>query len=257
MDPNAKLAELTARTRQWAQARAAEEPALRVRLAQPIDAPGIPQAVAEILNASAGGRAQGGTHPKPPFADTLEAFQRQIAACEACPRAGKRKKLVYGEGHSAAPLVFIGEGPSSDDDASGRPFTGASGDLLDRMVAAMGFKRADVYLVHVVKCRGLGNEPTPAEVAACLPYLKQQLSLLKPKALVSFGPYASGLLTGAGGPPGLGGTPKPMAELRGRWAKFKGIPLMPTYHPEEILRDEGLKRFVWADLKLVMKHLQA
>lgn len=248
LDPNAKLAELTARTRQWAQARAAEEPALRVRLAKPIDAPGIPQAVAEILNTAAAGRSAGGTHPKPPFAGTLEAFQRQIAACEACPRAGKRKKLVFGEGHSAAPLVFIGEGPSSDDDASGRPFSGASGDLLDRMVAAMGFKRAEVYLVQVVKCRGLGNEPTPAEAAACLPYLEQQLALLAPKALVSFGRYTSALLSG---------TPKPMAELRGRWSKFKGIPLMPTYHPEEILRDEGLKRFVWADLKLVMKHLQA
>lgn len=248
MDPNAKLAELAARTRQWAQARAAEEPALRVRLAKPLDAPGIPQAVAEILNSTAAGNAQGGARPKPPFADTMEAFQRQIAACEACPRAGKRKKLVFGEGHSASPLVFIGEGPSSDDDASGRPFSGASGDLLDRMVAAMGFKRAEVYLVHVVKCRGLGGTPTPAETAACLPYLEQQLSLLSPKALVSFGSYASALLSGA---------PKPMAELRGRWSKFKGIPLMPTYHPDEILRDEGLKRFVWADLKLVMKHLQA
>jgi DNA polymerase len=246
---HSKLADLAARTRAFVQARAAEEPGLRVRLAEPIDAPGIPQAVAEILNAKAGGGPAGGAQPKPPYADTLEAFQRQISECQRCPLGGKRKKLVYGEGHSAAPLLFVGEGPSAADDASGRPFSGPAGDLLDRMIAAMGFKRAGVYLAHVTKCRGqAGKAPTPQEAEACLPYLRHQLSLLKPKAIVSFGAFASGVLAGAA---------QPLGDLRGRWAQFQGVPLMPTYHPEDVLRDEGLKKFVWADLKLVMKHLQA
>jgi DNA polymerase len=249
LDAASKLADLAARTRVWAQARAAEEPGLRVRLAEPLEPAGIPQAVAEILNAASTKGPVGGAKPQPPYADSLEAFQRQISECQRCPLGGKRKRLVFGEGHSAAPLVFVGEGPSAADDGSGRPFSGPAGELLDRMIAAMGFKRADVYLAHVTKCRGqAGKAPTREEAEACLPYLRHQLSLLKPKAIISFGAYATGV---------LGGTAQPLTEQRGRWGRFQEIPVMPTYHPDEVLRDEGLKKFVWADLKLVMKHLQA
>lgn len=244
---NEQLASLAARTRAWAQSRPASEQALRVRLARPLEGVAIPAAAAEIL--AMGARLSDGADPQAPWAGTLEAFQRQINACQRCPLGAKRRKFVFGEGDSQAPLVFVGDAPGIEEDASGRPFAGPAGALLDRMIAAMGFKRPDVYLANVLKCRGqAGREPDAVETEACRPYLQQQLALLQPKVIISLGAYSSRLLTGS---------ERPLSELRGRWAEHAGRPLMPTYHPNELLKDPGLKRFVWEDLKQVMKRLQA
>lgn len=249
-DLDQDLADLAVRTRQWAEARRQGPGAgdLRVRLARPLDGPPISAAVAEILAAGSGsGGLAAGAAPAPPWADSLEAFQRQICECQRCPLGAKRKKFVFGEGNVHAPLVFVGDGPGGEDEAAGRAFQGPSGDLLERILAAMGFKRGEVYLCNVLKCRpvaGLG--PQDADAEACSPYLQRQLDLLKPKAVVALGALAARLLSA---PPG------DMAGIRGRWIEHRGLPVMPTYHPADLLRDPALKRHVWDDMKQVLRKL--
>jgi DNA polymerase len=241
-----QLAAIAARTRAWAQAQAQLHPSARLRLARPLEAASRAEAVAQILGTAA--TAQGGSHPQPPWAESLEAFQRQIGDCQRCPLGGKRRKLVFGEGPSHAPLAFVGDAPGPEEDASGRPFAGSAGQLLDRMIAAMGFKRGDVYLANLLKCRGQAQRPPSAEeLEACRPYLEHQLSLLRPQAIISLGASSSRLLCRS---------EKPLAELRGHWHQHGTVPVMPTFHPADLLQDPGLKRFVWDDLKLVMKRLK-
>jgi len=144
--------------------------------------------------------------------------------------------------------MFIGEGPGADEDRTGRPFVGQAGKLLDRMIFAMGFERADVYIANVVKCRPPGNrDPKEDEVASCAPYLDRQIELIQPGVLVALGKPASHRLTG---------TTKPMGAMRGRWSSYRGIPLMPIFHPAYLLRNPKAKREVWHDLKMVIERLQ-
>ena len=160
----------------------------------------------------------------------------------------KRKQTVFSRGDPFAELCFIGEGPGADEDAQGAPFVGRAGQLLDKMIVAMGYGRDDVYVVNIVKCRPPENrKPEPEEMEACTPYLNQQLGLVKPKVIVALGATAV---------QGLVGTTEGIMRLRGKWKLYKGtIPIMPTFHPAYLLRQPAAKREVWEDLKQVMKHL--
>ena len=179
--------------------------------------------------------------------ETLESLAASAAGCSLCRLSEKRKTVVFGEGDAKAAVLFIGEGPGAEEDRTGRPFVGQAGRLLDQMIFAMGFDRQQVYIANVVKCRPPGNrDPKDDEVAACAAFLDRQIELIDPTVIVALGKPASRRLTG---------TNKPMGALRGRWSSYRGIPLMPVFHPAYLLRQPKLKREAWQDLKLVMRRL--
>ncbi|MCZ7644991.1 MAG: uracil-DNA glycosylase [Planctomycetota bacterium] len=176
-------------------------------------------------------------------------LEARALACTQCPLHQGRQHVVFGEGNREAKLVFVGEGPGADEDATGRPFVGRAGQLLDKIIGAMGLAREEVYICNVLKCRPPGNRtPNPQEVAACSPYLEEQLELLAPKAIVALGsPAARTLLR----------TSEGITRLRGRWMLYKGVRVMPTYHPAFVLRQytKEVRKAVWDDMQLVVKHL--
>jgi DNA polymerase len=179
---------------------------------------------------------------------TLSEIAEQISTCTACPLHASRTKTVPGEGNPNRPdILFVGEGPGADEDAQGRPFVGAAGQLLDKMIEAMGFKRSEVFIANVVKCRPPGNRvPLPEEMSACIPYLKAQIALIQPKIIVALGKTAvQGLLQ----------EEVAITKFRGTWCKYEGIDLMPTYHPAFLLRSPGRKGETWTDLKTVLAKL--
>jgi DNA polymerase len=158
-----------------------------------------------------------------------------------------RKNIVYGVGNPDARLVFVGEAPGATEDARGEPFVGDAGQLLTRMIGAMGFAREDVYICNILKCRPPGNrDPEPDEVERCEPFLKRQLAAIQPVVIVALGRIAAQTL--------LGST-APISALRGRWRSYQGIPLLATYHPAFLLRQPGQKRTAWEDLKEVIAEL--
>lgn len=176
-----------------------------------------------------------------------------VQQCRACILAGQRSTVVFGEGNADARLVFVGEGPGEEEDRTGRPFVGRAGELLTKMIAAMGLRREDVYIANMVKCRPPGNRtPEPAEVAACMPFLLRQLQIIAPKVIVTLGnPATQNLLKTTIG----------ITKLRGQWQKLpnlaeglEGIPVMPTFHPAYVLRNynETTRSLVWSDLQKVM-----
>lgn len=168
-----------------------------------------------------------------------------VQQCRACQLCMNRNNTVFGEGNPDADLMFIGEGPGFDEDRLGRPFVGKAGQLLDKMIAAMQFTRAEVFIANVVKCRPPNNRtPMPDEAAACIGYLQRQIELVAPKVIVLLGATAARFLLN---------TNTGIMRLRGRWLQYNGIPVMPTYHPAFLLRQEGAKREAWMDLQMVMK----
>jgi len=184
----------------------------------------------------------------PTFESTdLDGLARHLLNCARCRLSEKRKTVVFGEGAPDARIMFIGEGPGAEEDRTGRPFVGQAGQLLDRMVIAMGFQRAQIYIANVVKCRPPGNrDPKDDEISACSGFLDRQIELIRPDVIVALGRFAANRLTG---------TDKPLGALRGRWSHYKGVPLLSTYHPAYLLRTPADKRKVWADLKLVLAKL--
>jgi DNA polymerase len=194
-------------------------------------------------------RPPGATMPPPPQ-EALETLTAQIRACTACPLCKTRIQAVPGEGVSRPLAVIIGEGPGADEDASGRPFVGKAGQLLDRMLASIGlFRHANCYIANVVKCRPPDNrDPLPDEIAACAPFLTRQIDLLTPRLILSVGRVSAGFLLN---------TDEKIGTLRGRFADYRGIPLLPTYHPSALLRNEALKRPAWEDLKIFKAKLAA
>jgi len=189
-------------------------------------------------------------------AAALSAVTEEVAACTACALCRGRTHTVPGEGNPDADLVFIGEGPGHDEDISGRPFVGRAGQLLTKMIAAMGLSRRDVFIANVVKCRPPGNRtPMADEVAACWDYLCRQLQIIRPKVIVTLGnPSTKKLLDTATGITRLRGTWQSLPE----WAPgLGGIAVMPTFHPSYVLRryDPGTRGKVWQDLQQVMAHL--
>ena len=174
--------------------------------------------------------------------DSLDAIAREVENCRACRLCEKRKRAVPGQGPSAPLAMVVGEGPGAEEDAQGLPFVGPAGRLLDKMLASIGLSReSNCFIANVVKCRPPDNrDPAPDERAACLGYLRRQIALLKPRAILCLGRIAAGaLLDSAEG----------VGRLRGAWRDFEGTPLFVTYHPSALLRDEAYKRPAWEDLK--------
>lgn len=177
-------------------------------------------------------------------------------ACVKCPHlASSRKNVVFGVGNIESPLMFVGEAPGADEDVQGEPFVGKAGQLLTKIVVAMGLSRESVYIANILKCRpdtpgeSSGNrKPTPQEMETCIPFLHEQIDLIKPKVLVALGATAV---------EGLLGKTMGITRLRGQWQTYRNIPLMPTYHPAYLLRNQALseKRKVWEDMLAVMEKL--
>lgn len=184
-------------------------------------------------------------------------LRTRVLACVKCPNlASSRTTVVFGVGNIDSPLMFVGEAPGADEDEQGEPFVGKAGQLLTKIIQAMGVSRADVYIANILKCRpdtpgqSAGNrKPTPAEMATCIPYLHEQIDLVKPKAIVALGATAV---------EGLLGKTLGITKLRGNWQTYRGIPLMPTYHPAYLLRNQAMseKRKVWEDMLQVMEKLE-
>ncbi len=177
----------------------------------------------------------------------LETVRKELGDCRRCPLYKDRTHIVFGEGDPNARLMFIGEGPGADEDREGRPFVGKAGKLLTKMIQAMGVDRSKVYIANVVKCRPPGNrDPEPDEKSACVPFLEAQIEAVKPEAIVTLGRIAASTLLN---------TKDPIGKIRGTFHHWKGIPVMPTYHPSYLLRqelDRRRKAEAWADLKQVM-----
>lgn len=171
-----------------------------------------------------------------------------IGDCRRCKLHRGRTQVVFGAGAPNARLVFVGEGPGSEEDRQGVPFVGAAGQLLTRMIEAMSLRREDVYICNVVKCRPPNNrDPERDEVAACEGFLQAQLDILRPEVIVTLGRHATQTLLRS---------EVPISSLRGRWASYEGIPLLPTFHPAFLLRSPEKKREAWADLQEVMRKLK-
>jgi len=178
----------------------------------------------------------------------LGAVQEQVAVCTGCRLHEGRTHTVFARGNPRAALMFIGEAPGHEEDIQGYPFVGPAGSLLDKMIAAMGLERDEVYVANILKCRPPGNrDPRPDEIESCFPFLRRQIELVAPRIICTLGRPASNTLLR---------TSASMGSLRGRWHSFDGIPLMPTYHPAYLLRSPGQKRRAWEDLKMVVLALQ-
>lgn len=173
----------------------------------------------------------------------LSELRAQLQDCAACPLHNGRKTVVFGEGNPRARLMFVGEGPGATEDEMGRPFVGAAGRLLDKIIEAGGWRREEVYIANVVKCRPPGNRvPTAEEMASCLPNLLRQIELIQPQLLVCLGATAA---------QGLIDAKIKITRARGDWVEKYGIRIMPTFHPAALLRDPSRKRDVWEDIKKV------
>jgi uracil-DNA glycosylase len=189
--------------------------------------------------------------------DQLAAVNQRVCACVKCPHlASSRTQTVFGVGNADAEIMFVGEAPGADEDRQGEPFVGRAGQLLTKIIKAMGFAREEVYIANILKCRpdtpgsSFGNRPpTPREMQTCRPYLMEQIAIIKPKVIVALGSVAV---------EGLLGSRAPMRELRGRWDSFGGTPLMITYHPAYLLRNQSPseKRKVWEDMMQVLERLE-
>ncbi|HEY2143577.1 MAG TPA: uracil-DNA glycosylase [Candidatus Udaeobacter sp.] len=216
-------------------------------------APELREGGRETFALRAGRRLQ----PASSKAELLEPIRERVRACTKCAHlACSRTQTVFGVGNPDADLMFIGEAPGVDEDRQGEPFVGRAGQLLTRIIKAMQFAREDVYIANILKCRpdttpgSFGNRaPTPIEMQTCRPYLVEQIEIIQPKVLVALGAVAvEGLL-------GMRGT---MRELRGRWHAYNGVPLMITYHPAYLLRNQAPseKRKVWEDMLQVLERLE-
>ncbi|MCL5098315.1 MAG: uracil-DNA glycosylase [Candidatus Omnitrophica bacterium] len=191
-----------------------------------------------------------------PVAAAMSDLRGQSLACQKCPALAKaRKNVVFGVGDVHAELMFVGEAPGADEDAEGEPFVGKAGQLLTRIIQAMGLTRQTVYIANILKCRpdtpgqSSGNrKPSPIEMQTCLPYLLRQIELIRPKVIVALGATAM---------EGLMGKSVPITRVRGHFQVFRDTPLMPTYHPAYLLRNQAMniKRQVWEDMLQVLEKL--
>ena len=179
---------------------------------------------------------------------SLEEVAAEVAGCRRCPLHETRSHTVFGEGDPAADLMFVGEGPGADEDRLGRPFVGKAGRLLDDIIEkGMGLRREQVFIANVVKCRPPGNRnPEPDEIASCTPYLHRQIDLIRPRIIVALGKFAAQTLLE---------TKSPISRLRGQFFDYRGIQLMPTFHPSYLLRKPEDKRLAWEDIQQVMSLL--
>jgi DNA polymerase len=218
-----------------------------------------PQPRAEF---SPGQQSEMAPEQKPPLDPQAKAaafaeLRERAMACVKCTHlASSRKNVVFGVGNPDARLMFVGEAPGADEDEQGEPFVGRAGELLTKIIQATSLQRGDVYIANILKCRpdtpgqASGNrKPTPEEMATCIPFLHEQIDLIRPKVIVALGATAV---------EGLLGKTLGITKLRGTWKTYRGIPLMPTYHPAYLLRNQAMseKRKVWEDMLAVMEKLE-
>jgi DNA polymerase len=210
---------------------------------------------AEGKQAGAGAQAPA-LSPEAKAAAFAELRQRVMPCVKCSHLAAARKNVVFGVGDINAQLMFVGEAPGADEDEQGEPFVGRAGELLTKIIQTMGLTRDSVYIANILKCRpdtpgqGSGNrKPTPEEMQTCIPYLHEQIDLIRPQVIVALGATAV---------EGLLGKTMGITKLRGNWRTYRGIPLMPTYHPAYLLRNQALseKRRVWEDMLQVMERLE-
>lgn len=214
------------------------EPSAPVRAAEPMTRP-------SHAEASAASTTSSGTR-----IETLDDIRTEIGPectrCKLCTLG--RKQIVFGVGNPGADLMFVGEAPGEEEDRQGEPFVGRAGQLLTKIIEAIGLTRADVYIANVIKCRPPGNRnPEPDEVASCEPFLFRQIDVIKPKVIVPLGKFAAQSLLK---------TTDPITRLRGRVYQYRGAQLIPTFHPAFLLRNPSAKRDVWEDMKKVRTILQ-
>jgi DNA polymerase len=203
----------------------------------------VPKGTTHSTTNRAGGTEYEGLKSAP----TLEAVRDVIGDCQRCRLCEGRTNIVFGVGKKDANLMFIGEGPGRDEDEQGIPFVGRAGQLLTKIIQAMGLSRDDVYIGNIVKCRPPDNRnPAPDEVAACIPFLVRQVEIINPKIIVCLGSIAAQNLLQ---------TERKITGLRGKLTKWQDIPVMPTYHPAFLLRNPNMKKPVWEDMQKVMEML--
>lgn len=180
--------------------------------------------------------------PVPQF-ESLEAHFEAIRDCQLCPLGQTRTKLVYGVGNPESDLIFIGEAPGRDEDLQGEPFVGRAGQLFDRILAAIGLSRQEVYIANILKCRPPNNrDPQPEEMDKCYPHLQQQIRIIRPKLICALGRVAGQMLLK---------TNTPLGKLRGLWHDYEGAPMMVTYHPAALLRNPAYKKDAWEDMQIL------
>ncbi|WP_373497758.1 uracil-DNA glycosylase [Desulfococcus sp.] len=178
----------------------------------------------------------------------LDEVRSDLGDCRRCGLCRFRTHIVFGTGDPHARLMFVGEGPGYDEDLSGEPFVGRAGRLLDRIIAAMGLSRASVYICNIVKCRPPENrDPLPDEIGSCLPFLERQIEAVSPRLICTLGAVATRVLLQ---------TSVPVSRLRGRFHDYRGIRVMPTYHPAFLLRYPEKKRETWSDMKALMSEME-
>jgi DNA polymerase len=177
----------------------------------------------------------------------LPSLQKFVDGCTRCKLSKSRTNLVFGQGNPNARLMFVGEAPGRDEDEQGLAFVGRAGQLLTKIIEAIGMKRDDVFICNVLRCRPPNNRnPEPDEVASCMPFLDETIRLVAPRVIVTLGTFAAQAVLG---------TDEPIGRLRGRWQTAKGTRVMPTFHPAFLLRSPERKKDVWEDMKLVRDHL--
>ena len=177
----------------------------------------------------------------------LDGLRAELGDCQRCRLAAGRRNLVFGVGNPQADLLFVGEAPGRDEDLQGEPFVGAAGQLLTKMIRAMGLERDEVYICNILKCRPPENrDPRPDEVAACEPFLRRQIDTIAPRFIIAMGNFAAKTLLR---------TDTGITRLRGTFATYQGVPLMPTFHPAYLLRNAEAKRPAWSDLQAVMARM--
>jgi DNA polymerase len=177
----------------------------------------------------------------------LKALREAIGDCQKCRLSKGRKNLVFGQGNPYAELMFIGEAPGREEDMQGLPFVGDAGRLLTRLIERMGYRREEVYIGNIIKCRPpLNRDPQEDEIHACMPFIKEQIRTIAPRVIISLGRVSAQALIGL---------KTPISKLRGRFYEFEETPLMPTFHPAYLLRNPKDKMLVWADAQKVLERL--
>ncbi len=179
----------------------------------------------------------------------LDDLVREINDCKRCKLSVSRTNIVFGEGDPEAEIMFVGEAPGKEEDLQGRPFVGDAGMLLTRLIKKMGYKRENVYIANVVKCRPpMNREPEPDEIEACKGFLERQIEIIKPKVIIALGKIAALTL--------IGDTKLKITAIRGNFFDYNGIPLMPTFHPAYLIRNPKDKWLTWADVQKVLEKLK-